>query len=96
MKRVIRSDYSDTERNKWEGKLVSNLEVLINKGIATDVLIARMVLDQFLNVTYEGFVIRAKVHVLKYVGTKLSDRLGWQNEVFQKSRRARATRFLTA
>ena len=58
------------DKSRVEGELVRNLEEALRKGIATDVLAARLVLDQFFNAKHEGCVVRARARALRHEGTK--------------------------
>lgn len=58
------------DESKTEGYLVRKLEDVLRKGIATDMLAARLVFDQFFYAKHEGCIVRARVHVLRLKGTK--------------------------
>lgn len=53
-----------------ETKLVAKLDEGICSSIAIDVLAARRTFRHVLNVKYEGYVVRDKIHALKHGGTK--------------------------
>jgi hypothetical protein len=58
------------DKFRVEGDVVEKLEEAIRKGIATDVLAARLVLDQFFDGKHEGCVVRAKARAQRQEGTK--------------------------